>query len=466
MNPLRNFIKSFTAYLNWDPADPGAYSFDFANKFRFGRVLLIPAVLFFLGYAVNSYLMGYFLPAALMLYGALASGVGIGLAATPRGMQAWERFYYLFLSVGFLLPLGLFHLELIWVIGRLDYLSWIFLYPLLALFLLGEKIGFAFIAVLSIAIGILLVFPRPATTPVLNVTNIKVQFGLTMVVSLIVSALYERTRKTTQERLLASEASLTDSNAALQKANAESLRLARAAEFANKTKSEFLANMSHELRTPLNHIIGFTDLVLEETDGELNESHKDYLQDVAFSSRHLLSLIDDILDLSKVEAGKLELHLTDVPLVSVLERCTVMVKEKALRHGVVIQIDAGAAPEHFRADERRLRQIVYNLLSNAVKFTPSSGRVSLRAWVGENAGSGKVLELAVSDTGIGIEQGNLERIFLPFEQVAPAADTHSEGTGLGLSLSRRLAELHGGKIWAESEGLGKGSTFRVVLPYS
>ena len=260
--------------------------------------------------------------------------------------------------------------------------------------------------------------------------------------------------------------SLRNRNVALEQANQESRWLAREADTANRAKSEFLANMSHELRTPLNHVIGFTDLVLEESVGALNDSQKEYLQDVAFSSRHLLSLIDDILDLSKVEAGKLELHLAEVPLVSVLEHCIVMIKERAIKHGIEVSVDVSKAPVRIRADELRLRQVVYNLLSNAVKFTLDGGRVSLQAWARDHTDSGALLEISVSDNGIGIEEGNLERIFLPFEQVEGTGGKQLGGTGLGLSLSRQLVELHGGRIWAESEGLGKGSTFHVSLPFS
>jgi len=236
------------------------------------------------------------------------------------------------------------------------------------------------------------------------------------------------------------------------------------AELANRAKSDFLANMSHELRTPLNHIIGFTDLVLEESQNVLNESQREYLHDVAFSSRHLLSLIEDILDLSKVEAGKLELRLSEVVIGPFLERCTVMVKERAIKHGITVSCDVGEAPPRIRADERRLRQIVYNLLSNAVKFTPDGGCVSVSARERDRPGAGRALELSVSDTGVGIDKDNLELIFQPFEQVAASAELQAEGTGLGLALTRHLVELHGGRIWSESEGIGKGSTFRVELP--
>ncbi len=236
------------------------------------------------------------------------------------------------------------------------------------------------------------------------------------------------------------------------------------AELANRAKSDFLANMSHELRTPLNHIIGFTDLVLEESAGDLKEPQKEYLQDVAFSSRHLLSLIEDILDLSKVEAGKLELHVSDVVLGPFLERCAVMVKERAIKHRIAVSCEVGDASARVRADERRLRQVVYNLLSNAVKFTPDGGQVCVRAAERAPAGAGRSLELSVSDTGVGIEADNLERVFQPFEQVVASPKMQAEGTGLGLALCRHLVELHGGRIWSESQGLGKGSTFRVVLP--
>ncbi len=464
MTALRALKRTFSRYYSWDPGYSKGLSSDTAYRFRFGRILIIIVGPFFLGYAVHFCLMGDLLPAGLMLYGAVTSAVGIAFAATTRGTRAWERHYYLFLFLGFLLPLVLVHLELIWVEGRLDYLGWVSLYPLLALFLLGEKKGIAAILPVLVILGILFASTGARIIGAVDVANMKVQFGLALVVSFFISALYERTRKITEDRLLSSETSLRESNAALQNANEESQRLARAAEHANRVKSEFLANMSHELRTPLNHIIGFTDLVLEGSTGSLNDSQKEYLQDVAFSGRHLLSLIGDILDLSKVEANKLELHLAEVALVPLLERCVVMVRQKAAKHGIEVSVDLGKAPTRVRADELRLRQIVYNLLSNAVKFTPDGGRVSIRVWGTDPVAGGAGVELAVSDTGIGMEEVNLERIFMPFEQVQGAAGEQSEGTGLGLSLSRRLVELHRGRIWAESEGLGKGSTFHVVLP--
>jgi signal transduction histidine kinase len=238
-----------------------------------------------------------------------------------------------------------------------------------------------------------------------------------------------------------------------------------AAEKANQAKSEFLANMSHELRTPLNHIIGFTELVIDQHFGPLNETQADYLKDVLHSSHHLLDLINDILDLSKVEAGKMALDKSRFLLEEVLQGSLTMVKEKSLKHGIQLDLDIQRAPRAVSADKRKFKQILYNLLSNAVKFTPDGGQIGLTAVAvpGLN-GDGPVLEISVSDTGIGIAAEDLERIFQTFEQVESSTARHYEGTGLGLALSRRLVRLHGGRIRAESEGPGCGSRFVFTLP--
>jgi signal transduction histidine kinase len=252
------------------------------------------------------------------------------------------------------------------------------------------------------------------------------------------------------------------------KRTAEALAIAKeAADKANRAKSEFLACMSHELRTPLNHIIGFTELVVGKNLGDLNETQEEYLGDVVESSKHLLSLINDILDLSRVESGKMKLNIGEVRIREVLEGSLVMISEKALKHGIRVERDLDGVPEVIRADEMKLKQIMYNLLSNAVKFTPDGGEVRVSAGVvggdQENLGE-RSMEISVADSGIGIQKGNLERIFEPFEQVDNAMSRKYQGTGLGLSLCRSLVELHGGRIWAESEGEGKGSTFRFILP--
>ena len=247
----------------------------------------------------------------------------------------------------------------------------------------------------------------------------------------------------------------------------------KAAEVASRAKSEFLANMSHELRTPLNHIIGFTEIVMDERIGPVNKKQHDYLNNVHQSSQHLLSLINDILDLSKVEAGKLELTLSHVDLSAFLENSLLMVKEKAIKHGLSMSTDIDGVKDLIKADERMLKQIIYNLLSNAVKFTPDGGSIVVRARTCEitrqknessvyNGQPG--VKISVIDTGVGLKPEDIDRIFYPFEQVDGTASRRFQGTGLGLSLTKRLVELHGGRLWAQSKGEGKGSTFCFVIP--
>jgi signal transduction histidine kinase len=231
----------------------------------------------------------------------------------------------------------------------------------------------------------------------------------------------------------------------------------RQLEAASQHKSEFLANMSHELRTPLNAIIGFSEVLSERMFGDLNDKQEEYLKDIYASGQHLLSLINDILDLSKIEAGRMELELTDFNLPATLDNALILVRERAGRHGIALHMTVDDRVEQVRADERKVRQVVLNLLSNAIKFTPEGGRIDVRAVPGDG-----VVEVSVSDTGVGIAPEDQEAIFEEFRQVGTAAKK-VEGTGLGLALSRKFIELHGGRIWVQSEP-GAGSTFTFTLP--
>ena len=231
----------------------------------------------------------------------------------------------------------------------------------------------------------------------------------------------------------------------------------RELEAASDHKSEFLADMSHELRTPLNAIIGFSQVLRRQLYGEINDKQAEYLDDIHASAQHLLSLIDDVLDLAKVEAGRIELEVAPFSLREELERGAVIVRELATREGVRVSLRSDPDVDVVVGDERRVRQVVFNLLSNAVKFTPAGGTVDI-AMVRRN---GEV-RVSVSDSGPGIAAEDQARIFEEFQQ-AQAGKEQGEGTGLGLALSRRLVELHGGHIWVDSE-LGNGSTFVFTLP--
>lgn len=263
---------------------------------------------------------------------------------------------------------------------------------------------------------------------------------------------------------------------------AELLEAKELAEAANKSKSDFLANMSHELRTPLNAILGFTEMVVSGMAGSLNEKQEEYLRDVYESGQILLSLIDDILDLSKIESGKMDLLVQQINVRRLFQESLALFREQALRRSHSLTVEVNEDVGTVEADGRRLRQVIVNLLSNAVKFTPDGGAVRVRARLVQcsefgvrrneedaerrtgHAGLDRdFMEISVEDTGIGIKAEDMSRLFRPFEQLEPPYEKNYKGTGLGLALCRRIVDLHGGQIWAESE-FGKGSRFAFTIP--
>jgi signal transduction histidine kinase len=234
----------------------------------------------------------------------------------------------------------------------------------------------------------------------------------------------------------------------------------RQLEVANKHKSEFLANMSHELRTPLNAIIGFSDVMLTGMTGPMADKQKEFTRDIRDSGKHLLGLINDILDLSKIEAGRMELDIARFNLKAAMDNALTLVRGRAERHGIQLETDIDPLVGDYDGDERKFKQIMLNLLTNAVKFTPEGGTVTMAA----NRVDGNYV-FSVKDTGIGIAPEDHDKVFEEFRQVGTDYARKAEGTGLGLTLTRKLVELHGGKIRLESE-LGKGSTFTFNLPIS
>ena len=291
--------------------------------------------------------------------------------------------------------------------------------------------------------------------------------------------------KKSQEKIKSAAERLENSNVELKLA-------VKKARDSDRLKSEFLANMGHELRTPLNHVIGFTDLVLNSNLGRLNDTQKEYLTDVHDSGKHLLSLVNDLLDLSKIESGKLKIDVSEVNLIELLENSMTTIEDMAAEQRIQLSLALDGVPQSIQSDERRLKQIMSNLLSNALKFTNDQGSVAVSAKLVDcytrpglrnednqsmhiildptsndldaKTTSKKCVEIAVSDTGIGIQPQDHDRIFNRLEQLDGTTQKKYQGTGLGLALTKRLVELAGGKIWVESQGKYKGSTFRFIIP--
>jgi PAS domain S-box-containing protein len=251
---------------------------------------------------------------------------------------------------------------------------------------------------------------------------------------------------------------LQEANARLQEEVGQRERAQREANTANQAKSAFLANMSHELRTPLNAVIGFSELLEQEIFGSLNDKQRTYVGNVLVSGRHLLQLVNDVLDISKVEAGRMDLAYERTPVGSIVDTVRGVIGAVATKRGIRLEVALPPGLPDVFIDPGRIKQVLYNLISNAIKFTPKGGLVRLTA-----RADARSLTISVSDTGIGIARADLPRLFREFEQLAQPNGTRPEGTGLGLALSRRLVELHGGRVEVESE-LGRGSTFSVHLP--
>jgi two-component system CheB/CheR fusion protein len=245
----------------------------------------------------------------------------------------------------------------------------------------------------------------------------------------------------------------------LEKAHEELNELATELKRTALVKSEFLANMSHELRTPLNSINGFSEVLSDETFGPLNEKQKKYVNNVLTSGKHLLLLINQILDMAKVEAGKMLLALSPLPMKNLLNEISMLVADMVNKKKLQMLLEIAEDLPNIEADELKVKQIIYNLLSNAVKFTPEGGKIGMRAKKADSK-----IEIVVWDTGIGIASENMGKIFEGFFRVDTPYSRVTEGTGLGLPLSKKLVELHGGKFYVVSKGLNKGTEVKFTLP--
>lgn len=245
----------------------------------------------------------------------------------------------------------------------------------------------------------------------------------------------------------------------LEKKEADLIQAKQDSDTANKAKSEFLSNMSHELRTPLNAVLGFSELLLQESFGPLIEKQKEYVKDIYDSGKHLLSLINDVLDLSKIEAGKMELILTQFDAPGFIGNCIALLREKAVKHDLKINLNIEDGIGAIKADERKVKQVLFNLLSNAVKFTPDGGQIDIQV----SMESSDKMKFSVTDTGIGIKPEDRKKVFKSFSQIDNSRTRHYAGTGLGLALSKKIVELHGGEIFFESAGENKGTSFTFTI---
>jgi two-component system cell cycle sensor histidine kinase PleC len=280
-------------------------------------------------------------------------------------------------------------------------------------------------------------------TMLLNARQIKRAMGMERIILLAIEDITER----------------KEVEAGLEKANEELTVVTTELKRVAQVKSEFLANMSHELRTPLNSIIGFSEVLYDETFGPLNGKQKQYVNNVLTSGKHLLLLINQILDMAKVEAGKMKLTLSTLPMKALLNEIALLVEDMVGKKRLELFLEIAEDLPDIQADDLKVKEILYNLLSNAVKFTPEGGKVGMRVKKADSE-----IEIVVWDTGIGIESENMDKIFEGFFRVDTPYSRVTEGTGLGLPLSKKLVKLHGGKLLVESQGLNCGTSVRFTLP--
>lgn len=336
---------------------------------------------------------------------------------------------------------------------------WSFLFPVLASFLLGSKSGFiiTFIYILIVVFSGIFHFQFQAVYPM----EFRICFSMSLFTLSIFSFYGSFLIESNARKHANTNNHLHKVVKGLKQTELQLIEAKEIAEKSNRSKSKFLRNMSHELRTPLNHIIGFSQLLMDGIPGSLNDTQQEYLNDVLTSSTHLLALINDLLDLSSIESGKLKVNPEQMDLTEILTQTVDIFKAKGDKKYPEFILVFGTLPDTIIADKRLFIQIIYNLLSNAVKFTADNGTVTISAETSQDKND---IIIRIKDTGIGIATNSMDLIFESFGQVEADVIRKYEGTGLGLALTKNLVELHGGNIWVESDGLGLGSTFNFTHP--
>ncbi len=394
--------------------------------------------------AAPLYIMGMYLLSVAILV------VGFILLLRPMAADRFMRIHWL-VSIGYISALLIVQVVSIAVFNRIEFASWILLYPSMVLLIMKQPEGLVMLIICGIAFFLPLFLASPLPVGPAGISTIRANLVLIFVLVAACTFFIDSTRRRVQADLVHRER--------------EAVRLRLIAEQASLAKSEFVANMSHELRTPLTHIIGFTELVLETAAGRGDHTSVEYLGDVLKSSRHLLVLVNDMLDLARVEVGKLQLTMQPVSPRDLLERAVRLVRDRAREKQVGIELVSAAPDQALSADGARLVQVLVNLLVNAVKFTPPGGQVTAGCRIIDGHQPGEPLaEFFVIDTGIGIPPQWIPLLFERFSRLTRPGHRSEEGVGLGLALSKALVESHGGRITAESDGEGKGSTFRFGIP--
>jgi len=385
-----------------------------------------------------------------------------------------------------MLLIGLFLIYMLLTSGSYSCnIFWLFIYPPAAFFILSRPAASSYTGCFLISVVVILLLESHHPPGFQYESGFKLVFFASLFIVTSISYALRTSKGRHPDAISNKPERLAQAQPNIAEAPADNRAISDA-------KDAFLANMSHELRTPLNHMIGFTELVVDQKFGKLNQTQREYLNDALQSSKYLFALINDILDLKKIETGDLELVISDIDVKALLENSLTMIRERALNHGIQVSIDMNGAPMMLRADQDKLTQILYNLLSNAAKFTPDGGQVTVSAEIAEincrrsdhregvkslwtiqtpgdletsaDIAPRKCVKFVVSDSGVGIDPADLERIFEHFEQADGSSRKRFQGTGLGLFLCKRYVELHGGRIWADTAGEGRGSTFSFVIP--